>query len=89
MAKNTIFVVLCDWYWDCSGAEHEMNAFSNEKDAKAFMEMQAQKWAEENRSSFDDDTFITEKEENEISYYEDGWYDTCHIHWEVKELEVK
>lgn len=89
MAKNTIFVVLCDWYWDCSGAEHEMKAFSSKENAISYMKKQSKEWLEQNRSSFDDDDFISEETEDEVSYYEDGWYNTCHIHWEVKELEVK
>lgn len=89
--EKKVFVLVCDWYWECDGADKEVSVYDTLEGAKSAMKEEFDnfiKTESERNPTFLDDMTI-ETEDDCCSVYEEGWYDTAHIAWTIYEKEVK
>lgn len=84
-----VFVLICDWYWDCSGSGKEIKVFSSLDKAKAEMVAEFEKYiVDEGGRNTILENMVIDEEDTSRQIYEYGWYDTAHIAWEIVEKNV-
>lgn len=89
--EKKVFVLVCDWYWLCDGANKEVSVYDTLEGARSAMKEELDTFikteSKRNPKLLDDMTIETE--DDCCCVYEDGWYDTAHIAWTIYEKEVK
>ena len=87
--NNIVYEVLVDSIDDSGCSFIETTLYYKKEDAIAHFNKTIEDFENDCLSSYDPEDYVIERDDNNYSWYEDGYYSANHFDVSIKEKEVK